>query len=67
VPFLPNSALAFLNVPGMAHGATFPADAAQRERYAYQFYIGPREEDLIALLREMPSDARAMWLGLPNL
>ena len=67
VPFLPNSALAFLNVPGMAHGATFPADAAQRERYAYQFYIGPREEDLVALLRELPSEARAMWTGLPNL
>ena len=67
VPFLPNSALAFLNVPGMAHGATFPADAAQRERYAYQFYIGPREDDLVALLREMASDARAMWVGLPDL
>ena len=49
-----------------SHGATFPADAAQRERYAYQFYIGPREDDLVALMREMASDARAMWALLPN-
>lgn len=40
VPFVGNTLLAFANVEGMAHGAAIPKDSTQRERYAYQFYVG---------------------------
>lgn len=61
VPFKPNTMLAFLNSRG-AHGATIPADApADVERYAYQFYVAPQNEALAALIKQLPSDRRAMW------
>lgn len=50
VPFRANTALVFLNRPGMAHAAFVPRDSAQAERYAYQFYIGPPKVELIRLL-----------------
>jgi hypothetical protein len=66
VPFVPNTALFFLNQPGLAHGATFPSDAPQADRYTYQFYVGPREAELAALVQQMPAAARALWTGLPG-
>jgi hypothetical protein len=61
VPFRANTMLAFLNSRG-AHGATIPADApADLQRYAYQFYIAPPNDDLTALIAELPPDRRAMW------
>lgn len=64
IPFMGNTALVFLNVPGMAHGAAFPRDATQTERYAYQFYIGPPEPDLARLVLQMPIAERAAWAGV---
>lgn len=53
VPFVGNSALIFLNAPGMAHGASIPRDATQATRYAYQFYIGPPKDEYGRLIRRM--------------
>jgi hypothetical protein len=64
VPFVGNNALIFLNAPGMAHAAAIPLDAAQTERYAYQFYIGPSEHDLAELVGRLPPERRGMWSGL---
>lgn len=64
VPFIANTALVFLNVPGMAHAADFPRDAPQTERYSYQFYIGPPEQDLARLVLQMPIAERAAWTGV---
>jgi hypothetical protein len=51
-PFLPNTAVAFLNAGG-AHGADIPKDAPPHtERYSYQFYISPEPSALAALLGE---------------
>jgi hypothetical protein len=61
VPFRPNSMLVFLNGTG-AHGADIPADApADLERYSYQFYVGPSQEALDALVAELPEERRRMW------
>jgi hypothetical protein len=62
VPFRPNTLLAFVNSKA-AHGATLPADAPLRERYAYQFYVKPRDGDLKKLLRELPPESRQQWAG----
>jgi hypothetical protein len=64
VPFVGNTALIFLNTPGMAHAAAIPRDAAQAERYAYQFYIGPSEHDLAELVGRLPPARRDLWSGL---
>jgi hypothetical protein len=64
VPFIGNSALVFLNVPGMAHAAAIPRKTQQRERYAYQFYIGPPEPDLAQLVLQMPPAQQAQWTGI---
>lgn len=63
VPFTPNTLLAFVNSGG-AHGATLPADARLRERYAFQFYIKPDDGALKGLLAEVSDDARAPWADL---
>jgi hypothetical protein len=60
VPFRPNTLLAFVNSKA-AHGATLPADAPLRERYAYQFYVKPRDGDLKKLLLELPPESRRNW------
>jgi hypothetical protein len=60
VPFRPNTLFAFVNSKA-AHGATLPADAPLRERYAYQFYVKPRDGDLKKLLLELPAQARTQW------
>jgi hypothetical protein len=60
VPFRPNTLLAFVNSRA-AHGATLPADASLRERYAYQFYVKPRDGDLKKLLLELPPESRRNW------
>ena len=61
VPFRPNTMLVMLNSRG-AHGATIPADApADLERYAYQFYIAPRNDELAALIKSLPKPQRRMW------
>jgi hypothetical protein len=68
VPFRPNSLLAFVNAEG-AHGAILPRDARLLERYAYQFYIKPGEDEFVDLLRHLPPDVRAQWeemLGQPD-
>ena len=61
VPFVGNSSLVFMNVAGMAHGAGIPADAEQTERYAYQFYVGPRKSKLARLVRRLPPERAAAW------
>jgi hypothetical protein len=61
VPFVGNSALVFMNVPGMAHGAGIPHDALQSERYAYQFYVGPLKRDVRQLIRQLSPDHAAQW------
>jgi hypothetical protein len=66
VPFNANSALVFMNVPGMAHGAQIPADAQQSERYAYQFYVGPTKSKLARLVRRLPPDAASAWSDLSD-
>ena len=61
VPFTPNTMLVSLNFRG-AHGATIPVDApADLERYTYQFYVAPQNEDLAALIKSLPPQQRAMW------
>jgi hypothetical protein len=60
VPFRPNTLFAFVNSKA-AHGATLPADAPLRERYAYQFYVKPRDGDLKKLLLELPPESRTNW------
>jgi hypothetical protein len=61
VPFVGNSALIFMNVPGMAHGASIPPDAAQSERYAYQFYVGPSKSEVAQIVRQLPPEQAAQW------
>ncbi|MGH9721678.1 MAG: hypothetical protein ACRD8O_15840 [Bryobacteraceae bacterium] len=61
VPFVGNAALVFMNVPGMAHGASIPPDAPQSERYAYQFYVGPLKSELMQLVRRLPPEQAATW------
>jgi hypothetical protein len=56
VPFVGNSALIFMNVPGMAHGASIPPESTQLERYAYQFYVGPPKADVRQLTRGTAAD-----------
>ncbi len=61
VPFRPNTMLVFLNSAG-AHGATIPADApATLERYSYQCYIGPSQDALSELIKDLPPERQAMW------
>ena len=59
VPFVGNTGLIFMNVPGMAHGAGIPPDAPQSERYAYQFYVGPPKPELARLVHRLPPSWRA--------
>jgi len=62
-PFKANSALLWLNSVG-AHGAFVPDDApADLLRYAYQFRVGPSNDNLATLLDLLPSERRAMWSG----
>ena len=56
VPFVGNTALIFMNVLGMAHGASIPPESSQLERYAYQFYVGPPKADVRQLTRQMPQE-----------
>jgi hypothetical protein len=60
VPFRSNVLFAFVNSKA-AHGATLPLDAPLRERYAYQFYVKPRDGDLKKLLLELPPGSRTNW------
>lgn len=54
-PFRENSAVVFVNCEG-AHGADIRADEGTGVlRHAYQFYVGPRLEDLRALLKRRPN------------
>jgi len=64
VPSIANSALVFMNTPGMAHGAVIPPDAPQSERYAYQFYVGPTKSKVARLVRRLPEDQAAAWADL---
>ena len=63
VPYRANTLFAFVNSVA-AHGATLPADAALKERYAYQFYVKPDDGALKQLLRRLPEEDRAAWAGL---
>jgi hypothetical protein len=60
VPYRANTLFAFVNSKA-AHGASLPPDAALRERYAYQFYVKPRDGDLKKLLLELPPESRSNW------
>jgi hypothetical protein len=64
IPFVGNTALVFMNVPGMAHGATIPRDASQSARYAYQFYVGPSKSKLGRLVQRLPAELAASWADL---
>jgi len=66
VPSVANSALVFMNVPGMAHGAGIPPDAQQSERYAYQFYVGPTKSKVARLVRRLPPEQAADWSDLTD-
>lgn len=61
VPYRANTLLAFVNSKA-AHGATLPPDAPLRERYAYQFYVKPRDGELKKLLLELPPESRTNWV-----
>ena len=61
VPFAANTALVFMNVPGMAHGAHIPSDATQLTRYAYQFYVGPKKSKMARFLRRIPPERARTW------
>ena len=66
VPFKPNTMLVSLNSHG-AHGATIPMDAPpDLERYTYQFYVAPQNEELAALIKSLPPAQRAMWRNKAN-
>jgi hypothetical protein len=67
IPFVGNSALIFMNVPGMAHGATIPRDADQSARYAYQFYVGPKKSKIARLVKRLPPELAASWADLKTL
>ena len=60
VPFRPNTLFAFVNSKA-AHGAELPVGASLQERYAYQFYVKPRDGELKQLLRELPPEERTVW------
>ncbi|MSO29540.1 MAG: hypothetical protein EXQ48_01170 [Acidobacteria bacterium] len=61
VPFRPNTMLVFLNSTG-AHGATIPDDApATLERYSYQCYIGPSQDAIGELIKDLAPERQAMW------
>jgi hypothetical protein len=60
VPYEANTMLVFVNSRA-AHGASLPLDAALAERYTYQFYVKPIDNDLKKLLKTLPADARAAW------
>src|SRR6476620_4037063 len=64
VPFRANTMLAFLNSEG-AHGASIPADAQppNRERYIYQFRLGPTGKVIKRLTDLMAPEQAAMWAG----
>ena len=66
VPFVANSALFFMNVPGMAHGACIDSDSEQYERYAYQFYVGPTKSKVARLVRKLPPEQAAAWSDLAD-
>lgn len=66
VPSVANSALVFMNVPGMAHGAGIPPDSQQSERYAYQFYVGPTKSKVARLVRRLPPEQAAAWSDLSD-
>jgi len=61
VPFVGNSALIFMNVPGIAHGAGIPPGAPQSERYAYQFYVGAPKSEVAQIVRQLPPEQAARW------
>lgn len=61
IPFIGNSALFFLNAPGLAHAARIPRKASQDARYAYQFYVGPPEPELAKLVTRMPPERASLW------
>jgi len=60
IPFTANRFIAFINADA-AHGAELPRDAAQQDRYAYQFYIQPDAARFDDLLRRVPADTQALW------
>jgi hypothetical protein len=60
VPYEANTMLVFVNSRA-AHGASLPVGAALSERYTYQFYVKPIDNELKKLLRSLPPDARAAW------
>jgi hypothetical protein len=63
VPFRRNTALVFLN--SVAHGADIPAsEPADLQRYALQFYVGPRVGALREVLRGLPEPAQRPWAEL---
>jgi len=62
VPFRPNTAVMFLNSGG-AHGVDIPTSHAGVERHSFQFYIGPDQEALDAVVAGLPPERRALWRG----
>jgi hypothetical protein len=60
ISFTANRFIAFINADA-AHGAELPRDAAQQDRYAYQFYIQPDADRFDDLLRRVPAEIQALW------
>jgi hypothetical protein len=60
VPFRPNTALMFLNSGG-AHGVDIPDTLHGVERHSFQFYIGPDQDTLEALVARLPPERQALW------
>lgn len=63
ISFRRNRLIAFIN-SGAAHGAEIPPDAAQTERYAYQFSIRPLESGLRQLIHRLPAERQQQWREL---
>ena len=62
VPYRPNTAVMFLNSGG-AHGVDIPTSFEGVERHSFQFYIGPDQEALDAVIAGLPADRQSLWRG----
>ena len=60
IPFRPNTALMFVNSGG-AHGADIPTTHQGVKRHSFQFYIGPNQHDLDALVATLPPERQDLW------
>jgi hypothetical protein len=55
----------FLNSGG-AHGVDIPDTLHGVERHSFQFYIGPDQDALEALVARLPTERQALWRERKN-